>query len=192
MGRPSGFFRQPTQRSSLSCSSCSKGSDWSNGIRREEGFAVSMDRTPSKSRRIVNRQAVRRGGTALVLVALLSGAWFLLTDLEEGRPNFYEPARAPLLDAAMILSDSSAAESDLGQELQMLHRRLDDAIRLLGQAQRLDPQDKRQIDTVQSRLRVLRAAERMAATDPATLQRAYRGLAEQLNTLAKKLEQPST
>jgi len=159
---------------------------------RKEGFAVTIGRNPRKSRSTAGRQAVRRGA-ALVFVALLLGGLFLLTDLEEGRPNFYEPARAPLLDAAMILSESSAAENELGQELQMLHRRLDNAVGLLGQAERLDPQDKRQINTVKARLRALKVAGRMVSTDPTTLQRAYQSLTEQLSTLARKLEQqPST
>jgi DNA repair exonuclease SbcCD ATPase subunit len=144
---------------------------------------------PAANRNAHTRQ-VLRGGAALLVVAILLGGLLLLVDFEEERPDFYQPARAPLTDAAMILSETYAEEKELAQKLQTVHSRLDDAIALLDRAERLDPEDKRQIETLQVQLRALEDTDRLLSTDPKSLQRTYRNLVEQINALADKLVQP--
>jgi len=162
--------------------------DQGNGLNRREDFAVATFPNPGKKGKTAGRRALR-GGAALAIVAMLAGSLYLVAGFEQGRPNFYQPARAPLIDTAIILSEIDAEEEELGGKFQTLHSRLDDAIALLDQAERLDPEDKRQIATMQMRLLALEKTERMASTYPATLERTYRRLTEQLNTLARRLEQ---
>lgn len=144
---------------------------------------------PGTNRNVHSRQ-ILRGGAALLVVALLLGGMLLLVDFEEERPDFYQPARAPLTDAAMILSETYAEERELVQKLQAVHSRLDNAIALLDRAERLDPEDKRKIETLQVQLRALEDTDRMLSTDPKSLQRTYRDLVKQINALAEKLAQP--
>ena len=150
---------------------------------------MTTDPKPSTNSNISGRQALR-GGAALVAVALLLGGLFLLVDFEKERPDFYESARVPITEAEVILSETYAEEKELLQQLQTVHARLDHAIGLLGQAERLAPADKRQIETLQVRLRALEDSDRTLKTNPKALQRAYHELTGQLNALAEKLAQP--
>jgi len=147
---------------------------------------MTTDPKPSTNRRD-GRQRALRGGAAFLAVALLVGGLLLLVDFEEERPDYYEPARVPITEAATILSETYAEEKELVQQLQIVHNRLDHAIGLLGQAEQLDPADKRKIETLQVRLRALGDSDRMLKTDPKALQRAYHELTEQMNFLAKQL-----
>jgi len=149
---------------------------------------MSTDPKPSTNRTEGGQRALRTGA-GLVVVALLLGTLLLLVDFEKELPDFYEPARAPITEAARILSETYAEEKELVQQLHMVHSRLDHAIALLGQAERLDPTDKRQIETLQVRLRALEDPNRMLKTDPKALQSAYHELTEQLNALTDKLAQ---
>lgn len=154
-----------------------------------ESSTVVIEPKPGTNRNARGQQALR-GGATLLVVALLLGGLLLLVDFEQERPDFYQPARAPLTDAAMILSETYAEEKELVQRLQTVRSRLDNAIALLGRAKRLDPEDKRQIETLQVQLRALEDTDRMLSTDPKSLRRAYRDLMDQLNALADKLAQP--
>jgi predicted nucleic acid-binding Zn-ribbon protein len=149
---------------------------------------MTTDYKPGTSRSARGRWALRVGA-ALPAVVMLLGVLFLLVDLEKEQPDFYQPARAELTEAATILSQTYAEEKELFQQLRPVHTRLDDAIALLGRAERLDPEDKRRIETLQARLRALEDTDRMLSTDPKDLLRAYRELTDQLNDLAMKLEQ---
>jgi hypothetical protein len=132
-------------------------------------------------------QRALRGGTALLVVALLLGGLLLLVDFEEERPDFYAPARVPITEAATILSETYAKEKGLVQQLQSVHGRLDHAIALLGRAERLDPTDKRQIESLQVQLRALEDTDRTLLADPQARKHAYRDLTEQLHALAEKM-----
>jgi hypothetical protein len=153
-----------------------------------ESFTMTKDASPTKNRSAVGRRALREQAAPFVL-AMLFGCLFLVADFQKERPNFYQPARAPLVDAAMILPEIYGDERELAQKFQTVNNRLNNAIALLGQAERLDPEDKQKIETLQVRLRALDDIETILSTDPKTLQRAYQGLAEQLSTLVDKLEQ---
>jgi len=150
---------------------------------------MAIDSKPGTKRNAGARQALL-GGAALLTVALLLGGMLLLVDFEEERPNFYQPARAPLTEATAILSETYAENKELLRHLERVHNRLDHAIALLGRAEGLDPEDKRQIATLQVRLQALEDPDRMLSTDSKDLQRTYRELTEQLNALADKLARP--
>jgi hypothetical protein len=151
---------------------------------------MTIDPKPGTNRTNGSKWALR-GGATFVVIALLLGGLLVLVDFEEERPDYYEPARIPITEAAAILSETSAEENELVQQLQSVHSRLGHAIDLLGQAERLDPADKRKIETLQVRLRALGDSDRMLKTDPMELQRAYHELTRQLNALAEKLAQPA-
>jgi hypothetical protein len=152
-------------------------------------YAMTTDPEPTSDRNAGSQRALR-GGLALFVVALLLAGLLLLVDFEKERPNYYVPARAPITEAATILSETYAEEKELVQLLQTVHNRLDQAISLLGRAERLDAVDKRQIETLRVRLQTLEDADRMRSTDAKDLKRAYQDLTEQLNALAEKLAQP--
>jgi uncharacterized protein HemX len=150
---------------------------------------TTTDPKPSTNRS-TGGQGALRGGAAFLMVVLLLGGLFLLVDFTQERPDYYQPARAPITEASMILSETYSEAKELVQRLQRLHNRLDNTLALLGQAERLDPADERKIVAMQGRLRALEDTDRMLATDPEALQRAYHDLTEQLNGLARKLAQP--
>ena len=88
------------------------------------------------------------GGAALLVVALILGVLLLLVDFREERPDYQESARVPLTEAARALEESYDDESLLLENFKTVHERLNSAIALLGQAERLDPEDKRQIEVL--------------------------------------------
>jgi hypothetical protein len=134
-------------------------------------------------------QRALRSSVALVLVAIILGGAYLVFDLNNERPNFYQPARGAITDAAMILSETYNSEKDLIEKYQSVHKQLESAIALLDKAEKLDPDDQRQIETLQIRLRALENGERMLTTQPDELKRTYHELIEQMHTLAHQLEQ---
>jgi len=139
-----------------------------------------------------NAQRALRGGAALLAVALLVGGLLLLVDFEKERPDFYESARIPLTEASRILSETYSEEKELMQSLQTVHSRLDHAIELFGQAEQLDPEDKRQIETLRVRIQALENSNELLETDPETLQRTYHELTKELNALANRLAKPKS
>jgi len=150
---------------------------------------MTVDRKPGPSHSPDGQRALR-GGAALVVVALFLGGLLLLIDFEKEGPDFYESARVPLSEATEILSQAYGEEEELADKLRAVHSRLDNAIALFGQAEQLDPEDKRQIETLRMRLRALENDDRLLASDPKNLQRAYHELTEQLSALANKLAKP--
>jgi hypothetical protein len=133
-----------------------------------------------------------RNGTELLIVALLLGAMVVVLDLCGERPDYYQPARGAITDAALILSETYGTEKELLSKFQAVHRHLEDAIALLDRAERLDPADKRRIATLRVRLQALEDPDRMTTEDPEEMHRSYHSLMEQLNALAHKLEHPRT
>jgi len=152
-----------------------------------------MSIDPQRNRDLrVRRQRALRNGAAFLAVAVLVGALLLLVDFGKERPDLYEPARAPLTEATMILSETYGEEKELMDKLQMVHSRLENAIALLGKAERLDPEDKRQIKLLQDRLRALENKGEVRLIDPQALQRTYRDLTDRMNGLAHKLADPGS
>jgi septal ring factor EnvC (AmiA/AmiB activator) len=129
-----------------------------------------------------------RGGAALLVVALLLGVLLLLVDFREERPDYQESARVPLTEAARALEESYEDESLLLENFKTVHERLNSAIALLGQAERLDPEDKRQIEVLEGKLRELEDPGKVLDKSPKALKQAYDDLTRQLEALAKKLE----
>ena len=128
------------------------------------------------------------GGAALLVVALILGVLLLLVDFREERPDYHESARVPLTEAARALEETYDDESLLLQNFETVHERLNSAIALLGQAERLDPEDKRQIEVLEGKLRGLEDPGKILDKSPKALKQAYDDLTRQLEALAKKLE----
>jgi septation ring formation regulator EzrA len=74
------------------------------------------------------------------------------------------------------------------ENFKTVHERLNSAIALLGQAERLDPEDKRQIEVLEGKLRELEDPGKILDKSPKALKQAYDDLTRQLEALAKKLE----
>jgi septal ring factor EnvC (AmiA/AmiB activator) len=129
-----------------------------------------------------------RGSATLLVVALLLGVLLLLVDFREEPSNYYESARVPITEAARALEESYDDENLLLQNFKTVHERLNSAIALLGQAERLDPEDKRQIEVLEGKLRGLEDPSKILDKSPKDLKRAYHELTGQLEALARKLE----
>jgi hypothetical protein len=128
-----------------------------------------------------------RSGAAFLVIALALGTLFLFLDLYGERPDLFEPARGAISDAAMILSQTYSDEQDLIDRFQTVHRQLEKVIALLDRAKRLDPADRREIETLRVRLQALENPSRMVSDDPERLKHSYHELIEQLNALADRL-----
>jgi len=151
-----------------------------------ESDVMKTDPKASTRSRAAGQRAQHSGAVFLVIASLL-GVLLLLVDFEKEQLDLHEQTQAPLTEAAMILSETYDKEKVLMEKLRAVHNRLNLAIRLLDQAEQLDPGDKRQIGTLQARLRELDDTDRMRKMEPQALQSAYQDLTEQLNALASKL-----
>ena len=147
-----------------------------------------VDPKPNKDRS-ADRQRALRSGAAILVVVLFLGGLILLVDFADKRPDFYQPARSPITEAVLILSETYGEEKELLKKLGRVHRQLENAIALLGQAERLAPEDKQQIETLRMRLQALEDIDFAPDTDPRALQRTYQDLTEQLSALAENLAQ---
>lgn len=147
-----------------------------------------IDPKPNRDRS-VGRQTALRSGAALVVIVLFLGGLILLVDFAEKRPDFYQPARSPLTEAVLILSETYGEEKELLKKLRRVHSHLENAVALLGEAERLAPEDEQQIEALRMRLLALEDIDLAPDTDPEALQRTYQDLTKQLGGLAKKLAQ---
>jgi hypothetical protein len=128
---------------------------------------------------------------ALILAALALGGAYTLYERRHEPPGSDGPAGSALAQAAQRLSETYGEEKDLVQRIGLVRQHIDEAIDLVEQAGRLDPEDQRQIATLRVRLLALEDPTRLASADPATLRQSYEALIAQLNALAQKLQGPA-
>jgi hypothetical protein len=66
---------------------------------------VTTDPEPPSDRNASSQRALR-GGLTLFVVALPLAGLHLLVDFEKERPDYYAPTRAPITEAATIVSET--------------------------------------------------------------------------------------
>ena len=128
---------------------------------------------------------------AIVGVVAVAGIIYFGFVRYESGPKYYEPARKAVVAAQTRLAESFKYETALMEQLHMAHSELDAAIAELAKAERLDPRDKREIETLRVRLTALEDAKRLARMSPEQLQESYHNLSAQMDALILKLEQPN-
>lgn len=126
-----------------------------------------------------------------VLVAVAVTFALLVVDLAKDRPNLYDPARVALVEAQRNLSEAyghAAQEKALYEQVQAVHRSLDQALTLLGNAERLDPSDRAMIDSLRARLTLLEDDQKILHTPDSELRRSFQELSEEMQKLIERRE----
>jgi septal ring factor EnvC (AmiA/AmiB activator) len=140
------------------------------------------------------RAAVRRRrrrlriAAAVALPVLLLGGVLLLSDRFHKAPDYYDPARAALVEANLHLNEAYNYEQDLLTQITNAHRELSTAIRYLQQAEDAEPKTKREIDALQARLTALEDREQTKSLTPADLHATYRALTEEIEALVHRYQ----
>jgi len=142
--------------------------------------AIEADRR----RRSLNLSAV------IIFAALALSGTYLLYQRHHEPPGAHGPAGDALAKAAQRLSETYGEEQDLVQRLAVVRQHLEDAMSLVEQAGRLDPEDQRKITTLRVRLRALEDPAKLASTAPESLHHSYDALIAELDDLAHKLQGP--
>lgn len=156
-------------------------------MRETEAHLNAIDSTPDSSPPPA-LSARTRVVLAVLLVLAVGGAVYLGLDLRGQAPNFYQPARTPLVAAQHHLAESYSHAAALLEQMQMVHRELDTAIVALANAERLDPADHQTIIRLRHSLKALEDPNTVARMNADELHQTYRELSSSIETLIHKLE----
>ena len=139
--------------------------------------------------------AAHSGGMRKVIVAIaivvVVGGGLLGYNAYKNRPNYYEPARGYLSEAAVHLSESFGDEKELLERLQRVHTNLESTIALLEKAEAVDHADQREIETLRVRLKSLEDTQRLLNMDPKELHRSYDALIGEIKALSHRMDKPA-
>jgi len=105
---------------------------------------------------------------------------------ESGYSPSKEPARSALVSARQHLSMSLSHERQLVDQAGAAHEELGKTLDLLAQARYDNPSIQAQIDNLRARLAGLGDDARMERMAPGALNRAYRGLGDQIEALIRE------
>jgi hypothetical protein len=131
-----------------------------------------------------------RYAVAVIGALSLAGIFYLGFVLRAKEPNFYSPARTALVGVRQRLAESYSHERAMLEQLRMARSELDAAIRHLEKAARLDPEDRRVIETLRVRLKALENPNGVSQLSPEELRQSYHALMAQLDALIAKLQRP--
>jgi chromosome segregation ATPase len=90
--------------------------------------------------------------------------------------DLYNPARTALVNARAQLAETFSQEEDILEQMQRVHRELDESLTLLANARQIDPAMKAPIDALRARLSALEDDRAVAHMDTETLRGIYQRL----------------
>lgn len=121
-------------------------------------------------------------------VIIIAAAAYFGPALRDREPDYYDPARAALVDAKQRFEESLVHEQALASHLQMAHEQLDSAISRLARVAKLDPAHRAAAESLRARLRAIENPEYPGNTTPEELQQSYRELLTQMDALIADMD----
>lgn len=106
----------------------------------------------------------------------------------EQEPNYYNPARAALVNARLLFLESLEHEEELITQLQEVRKELDSAINQLGRAADLDRGDRAKIEELRSGLQSIERSGGSGELSSQELDQSYRDLLAQMDVLIAELD----
>ncbi len=107
-------------------------------------------------RHVVNPAAILSAAILLPgMGALLTARESIAADETPASHDIYNPARTALVNARRQLAVTFVQEQDIMEQRQRIHRELDESLKLLADAQKLDPTMRRPIEELSTRIATL-------------------------------------
>ena len=126
----------------------------------------------------------------LGIIALATALYFG-PELRDREPNYYDPARAALLNARQRFEESMVHEQELISHRQIAREELKSAITELARAANLDPADRARIEDLRSSLLSIESPDSPEQAGSQNLHQSYHALFEQMEALIADLEDRS-
>lgn len=157
------------------------------GDTAEFANVIGMSSKPKSASPAVNHR--RRRYLVLGLgVIVLAAVGYFGPALREQEPDYYDPARAALVNARLRLEESIGHEKALLVQLQRTREELDAAIAQLEKAADLDPADRARIERLRSRLLSIESPDSTGAMNSKNLHASYQELLGQMESLIKEMD----
>lgn len=125
---------------------------------------------------------------ALALVLAQSGMPLKAEEIaipanRSGEHDLYHPARTALVNARRQLAETFRQEQDIQVQRQRVHRELVESLKLLENAEQLDPSMKGPIETLKQRIEVLESDPCASQFDGSSLKEMYDELLAEFEAL---------
>lgn len=124
----------------------------------------------------------------LVLVGIIA---YLGWTIRANEPDFYRPGRRAVVDARQLLAESYGHQAAVIDQLNLVHRTLDNALEALQEAEIADPADRAALERLTARLRSLEDPRALVRMPLDELKTSYHELSGDLEALIRRLEQPA-
>lgn len=108
--------------------------------------------------------------------------------LRKQEPDYYDPARASLVNAKQLFEESLVHEQVLVEQLQMARKELDSAITQLAKVAALDPAHRASVESLRAGLLSLENPGHPGKTSPEQLKQSYRDLLAQMDELIRDMD----
>lgn len=156
---------------------------------KDRQFPEESERTVNTSRPADTEDHRRRRYILLGLsVILIAAAAYFGPALRDREPDYYDPARATLVNAKRLFEESLVHEQVLVSNLQMAREELDAAITQLGKVATLDPAHRSAVESLRAKLLSIENPDHPGATSPEELKLLYRDLLLQMDTLIEDMD----
>ena len=146
----------------------------------------SMDLPPQPENHRRRRYVVLGLGFVILVAVIIFGPM-----LRKQEPNYYDPARAALINARQQFEESLAHEEVLLEQIRMAHEELDSAITQLARVADLDPSHRSAIESLRASLLSIENPDHPEETSPEQLRQSYRDLLVRMDALIKDVEKRS-
>lgn len=122
------------------------------------------------------------GGIALIVAIYFGPA------IRQHAPDYYDPVRADLVKATLMIEDSLTHEQALIEHLKMAHEELDAAIARLTTVADMDPGHRSSVESLRASLRSMEDPDYIRNTSPEKLRQSYREILAQVDALIRSMD----